>query len=116
MDWRRVSKAFLVRSVEALLFCNILILTNIIVISSIQHDVEVVLSLASLFTFLEGGIGLTMAGLFVVSSGPTITKFSEKTLHGLPYSTSRAREAEGRAQVFIFVSLFLILFGYLLAL
>jgi hypothetical protein len=114
MDSRRILKTLLAKSLEALLFCNILVLINILVVSSFQNDSVIVLSFVSLVTFFEGGIGLTMGGLFVVASGPTITKFSEKTLKGPSYSTKRARESEGRAQLFIFFSLFLILFGYFL--
>ncbi|WXG44522.1 MAG: hypothetical protein WED04_10900 [Promethearchaeati archaeon SRVP18_Atabeyarchaeia-1] len=116
MDRRRIAKELLIKTLEALLLCNILILVNILIISYLVNDAVIVLALVSEITLLEGGVGLAMGGLFVLGAGPSATKVSEKAFHGPSYSTKRAREAEGRARLLIFYSAFLILFSYLLSL
>lgn len=83
---------------KTLLFSNIFVLLNIVIVSSFMVDALIVTYYVSLLTILEGAVGLVIGGLTVISSGPSMTKVGEKVLHGEPYSAKRARQAEGTAR------------------
>jgi hypothetical protein len=113
MNLRKSLRNLAVLSAEALLICNIFLLFNLVLVSLILPYSDI-LYFVALITILEGGIGLTIGGFFVVAAGPTITKVSEKVLHGEPYSAKRARDAEARARLLFFFSFFLLAIGFLL--
>lgn len=115
MNAREKLRVFFVLSVKSLLLCDILVLFNIIIVSFLASDYQVVLYYISLVTLLEGGLGLVIGGLSVVAAGPAITKVQEKLVHGQPYSTKRTRESEARARLFFFFSAYLIVIGFLIS-
>jgi hypothetical protein len=108
-------RVFFVLSLKALLLCDILVLFNIIIVSYLASDYQVVLYYTSLVTLLEGGMGLVIGGLSVIAAGPTITKMQEKLVRGQPWSAKRARESEARARLFFFFSAYLIVIGFLIS-
>ena len=114
LNWSRALRGFAIVAVESLLVCNIILLLDIIIVSISFTDAGVVVYFVSLLMLLEGGMGLVVGGLLVVSAGPGMTKVGERIFHGEPYTVQRYRHREGEARVLFLVSVLLIVIGYLL--
>jgi hypothetical protein len=111
---RRRLRGLVAITLEALLFSDIVVLFNFILISFFLSDTQGVMYLVSLVTLIEGGLGLTLGGLAVIGAGPGVSKIGEKVFNRAPYTPERAKHAEGVARVFIFFSVILLAIGFLL--
>ena len=116
MNWSRAIRGFAIAMAECLLVCNIILLFDVIIVSiglgAGFADADVVVYFVSLLLLLEGGMGLVIGGLLVVSAGPGMTKFGEVVFHGEAYTVQRYRRREGEARLLFLVSVLLMLIGY----
>jgi hypothetical protein len=99
---------------SCLVYSSIVILIDLVVILFFTRELSQIGSSLSFVMLVEGGLGLTVGGAFVLYS-PTVSKIGEFIFHSKPWNATRQKEAEKQAAAWIVTGSILVLAALLVS-